>query len=444
MNTTNCYRCQNIFTGYGSLCSNCKQTELLQEEAEKNRKSQESIHSQNMALQRQAAQQAEYARQEAEFYRQEAAELARENARVLAESNVSSEDAYNYGFNYISLNWARGNNPQNLSITIGEDGCLKFSHSSPYQLPHLNQSFTSGISQSLGQNYRGPGRQYIEEMSKLAGYQIAKGILPSESFSLGSDGKNVEGIEINTEGYAISLLTDIDEATGLLVYKYKEPFKNEKLNSLFADGMNQGTAELNTPELIHQRLQAIEEWKNKRLQEKEEEKKNKRKEKNLKVIVALLLFVALFAYSFINYKGDKSPQIQSKTSASDKSPQIHSKTSASSAQASKLTNESYRDYRNEILSSGWSIYNRDNEIKGWGKNRPYPELDYCQEDYCSASFISSDGKKIREVGFGYCSNDRYIQCPNKPNGFQIVLEDTIISKSESDNKFLRMKLKFED
>lgn len=295
MNTTNCYRCQNVFTGYGSLCSNCKQTELLQEEAEKNRKLQESIHSQNMALQRQAAQQAEYARQEAEFYREEAAELARENARVLAESNISSEDAYNYGFNYISLNWARGNNPQKLSITIGEDGCLKFSHSSPYQLPHLNQSFTSGISQSLGQNYRGPGRQYIEEMSKLAGYQIAKGVLPSESFSLGSGGKNIEGMEINTEGYGISFLTDIDEVTGLLTYSYTQPFKNEKLNSLFSDGINQRAAELNTPELVRQRLQAMEEEKNQRLQEQEKNRKTRNLER---VFVICVLFLAALGYHF--------------------------------------------------------------------------------------------------------------------------------------------------
>lgn len=443
MNTTNCYRCQNVFTGYGSLCSNCKQTELLQEEAEKNRRSQESIHSQNMALQRQAAQQAEYARQEAIYARQEAADIARENARLIAESNISSVDAYNYGFKYIALDWSRGNNPHNLSIIAGEDGLLWADWINPYQLPHLNQSFSSGISEALGQ-YKTPGREFIEKMSYDAGQEIAKGDLPSESFSLGANGVEVEGIEINTRGFAINQETHINEVTGEISYKYVPPFVDEKLNSLFADGMNQGTAELNTPELIHERLQAIEEWKNKRLQEKEEEKKNKRKETNLKVIVALLLFVALFAYSFINYKGNKSPQTQSKATASDKSSQIQSKTSTSSAQASKLTNESYRDYRNEILSSGWSIYKRDNEIKGWGKNRPYPELDYCQEDYCLASFISSDGKKIREVGFGYCSVDRYIQCPSKPNGFQIVQEDTIISKSESDNKFLRMKLKFED
>jgi hypothetical protein len=324
MNTTNCYRCGNVFTGYGSLCSICKQNELLKEEAEKNRALQESIHNQNMALQRQAAQQAEYARQEAIFARQEAADLARENARLIAESNISSDDAYNYGFKYITLNWSRGNNPHNLSITAGEDGLLRADWISPYQLPHLYQSFSSGISEALGQ-YERPGREFIEKMAYVAGQEIAKGVLPSESFALGANGVEVEGIEINTRGFAINRETQINEVTGEISYKYVPPFVDEKLNSLFADGMNHGAAELNTPELIHQRLQAIEELKNKRLQEQEEEKKLKEKEeelkekqdklieKYLKVFTALVLFIALFyVYSLTNYKSDKSPQIQSK------------------------------------------------------------------------------------------------------------------------------------
>ena len=125
-----------------------------------------------------------------------------------------------------------------------------------------------------------------------------------------------------------------------------------------------------------------------------------------------------------------------------------SDTSSNSAQSNSQLknsidqNKSYKELRNEILSSGWKIYKRSNEIKGW--NKPYPELDFCSEDYCVASFISSDGGKVREVGFGYCSTDRYVQCPNKPNGFEIVEKDIVISKNESDSKFLKVKQRFED
>ncbi len=106
-------------------------------------------------------------------------------------------------------------------------------------------------------------------------------------------------------------------------------------------------------------------------------------------------------------------------------------------------NKSYSQLRKELLASGkWKIYKRANEIKGWN-NKPYPEIDTCDEDYCVASFISSDGTKVREVGFGYCSTDRYIQCPNRPNGFQIVQRDVVISKSQSDSNFLENKRRAE-
>ena len=105
-------------------------------------------------------------------------------------------------------------------------------------------------------------------------------------------------------------------------------------------------------------------------------------------------------------------------------------------------NKPYNELRNEILSSGWKVYKRTNEIKGW-TNKPYPEIDTCDEDYCIASFISSDGNKVREVGFGYCSTDRYIRCPNKLNGFEIVQRDVVISKSKSDSNFLENKRRAE-
>ena len=283
MNTTNCYRCQEIFTGYGSLCSKCKQTELIQEEHEKNRKLQESIHSQNMALQKQAAQQAEYARQEAEYSSQI-------NAQIAAESGVSSDDAYRYGLNYISLNWASGNNQENLSITIGEDGGLWFTNSLPYQLPHLNQSFTSGISKSLGQ-YTGPGRQFIEEMAYAAGFQIAKSELPSESFALGGNGVEIEGVKINTSGFSINLEKEINEATGELIYKYVlPPFKDGKLNSLFGDGMRDGTAMMNTSELMVERLKTDVP----RIQEL-------RKQEGGKKLISIIWFSTIFAVPILGW-----------------------------------------------------------------------------------------------------------------------------------------------
>lgn len=106
-------------------------------------------------------------------------------------------------------------------------------------------------------------------------------------------------------------------------------------------------------------------------------------------------------------------------------------------------NKSYSQLRKEILSSGkWKVYIRNNEFTGWKK--PFPELDFCDEDYCVASFISSEGNKVRKIGFGYCSSDRYIQCPGKPNGFQEVEKDITVSKSKSDKEFLEARRRFEN
>lgn len=108
------------------------------------------------------------------------------------------------------------------------------------------------------------------------------------------------------------------------------------------------------------------------------------------------------------------------------------------------TNKSYKELRNEILSSGWSVYKRNNEIKDWYKHRPYPELDYCMEDVCQASFINNDNTKVRKVIFGYCSPDGYVVCSNKPRGFELPQKDIVISKSDSDKEFLRIKQRIED
>ena len=101
-------------------------------------------------------------------------------------------------------------------------------------------------------------------------------------------------------------------------------------------------------------------------------------------------------------------------------------------------NKPYGQLRKEILASGkWQVYKRNNAITGWKK--PFPELDFCREDYCGASFISADGTKVREVDFSYCSADGYIRCPGKPNGFLKVDSDITVSKSKSDKEFLKYK-----
>jgi hypothetical protein len=145
--------------------------------------------------------------------------------------------------------------------------------------------------------------------------------------------------------------------------------------------------------------------------------------KILKGIAAVVFLGALIAYMYTNFNSGKSQQAQS-------------------SQVSKLTDKSYRDYRNEILKAGWSPYIRTNQIQGW--SREYPELQFCYEDNCEVAFINADKTKVRKVDFGYCSTDSYIKCPGKPNGFQKVYKDIVMSKAASDKDFRSLMEKFGD
>lgn len=245
MDTITCYRCSNTFLGYGGLCTNCQQTEALKKEQEKSRELQEKIHSENIALQRRIAQEAENARQQAYY-------LSEQNSRREAESQVSSDDAYGFGANYINLDFGNDNS-FNLEIFVGEDGDLWANWTEPYLLPHLNNSFKAGLLSSLG-NYSSPGRKYIEEMAYAAGYQISTGKLNSEAFNLGANGLIINGIQITTKNYCVNLIRELNESNGFITYKYNMPFNDEMLNEEFSKGINAGTEEMNSEELKNLRL----------------------------------------------------------------------------------------------------------------------------------------------------------------------------------------------
>jgi hypothetical protein len=225
----------------------------MQSEAKKNREAQDRIHEENLAAQKRALQQAEYDRQQREYERQVAQDEANQRVRVLAESNVSSEDAYRFGLNYLSFNYGAGKaNPNNLLISIDEYGSLRWTWSDPYVLPHLQQSFSAGLQESLSK-YNGPGREYIESMAYAAGYEISKGLLGT-SFTLGSNHLVIEGVEINTHAYSTNLTTTINEYNGVLEYQFSAPFQDAALNAKFSAGMNAGTQEMNTELLKKERL----------------------------------------------------------------------------------------------------------------------------------------------------------------------------------------------
>ena len=103
-----------------------------------------------------------------------------------------------------------------------------------------------------------------------------------------------------------------------------------------------------------------------------------------------------------------------------------------------ITQKSYRDYRGDVLQSIWVPYVRKNEIKGW--NRPYPELQFCVEDFCTAQFRNSNDKtEVREIVFAVCrkdgSNSNLLECKNKAEKHEAVISDKVVGKKEADEDF---------
>ncbi len=100
----------------------------------------------------------------------------------------------------------------------------------------------------------------------------------------------------------------------------------------------------------------------------------------------------------------------------------------------------YGDYRSHVIGDEWQPYIRANRVKKWVP--PYPEVEFCYEDTCTASFINPTRDKVREISYSICSRDRYNQCPDKVDEFELVYGDRIISKKESDIKFLKLLKQF--
>lgn len=102
--------------------------------------------------------------------------------------------------------------------------------------------------------------------------------------------------------------------------------------------------------------------------------------------------------------------------------------------------KSYKEYRKDVMNEGWKPYIRTNRFKDW--TPPYPEVEFCYEDVCTASFMNANGNNVRSITFGICSKDRYVQCEGKKDGFEIIEKDVVVSKSDSDQDFLKTIRKF--
>jgi hypothetical protein len=308
--TYSCWGCgQNHTSWNNNYCSACQQTKKLESVAKENREHQDRIASERTAEIRRQARQIVQDRADREYYAEQAREEAYQqasqqaayNSRLQAESNISAEDAYRCGFVYEIYDFS-SNNFAKLRVFVTETGSISWTWNEIYELPHLRQQFSLGLSSWLNK-VRGPGKDYMLAQARQAGYEVGMGTL-APRFKLNTNNTKAGGlegvggeVEIGTKTFtANDFQRLVDEETGVISFSYSGgPFKDQAMKNAFNQGLNDAASELNTSDLIADRLQnEIAETKKARAKEVSEQKQAKFQEKWNKAVefIIKLGFVA--------------------------------------------------------------------------------------------------------------------------------------------------------
>jgi hypothetical protein len=234
---TNCNRCGTVMvSGWTLTCPACLTNEKLQQQ---NRILSQQAEQQSTQMAMQAEANAEM--QKRQHYEslqlaQENAKLARkqaqENAILAAEGGVSYEDAYQCGLHYFETTTIGKKSKVDIDLTEEGDFYVFVLRDYPYRMIHLNQAFRRGLEYSI-KDVQGPGSEYMESCAYNAGFSL------ESEFTISSN--------VAIRGYTPSLAVprtsdltrELDIDTGLITYKWNHPFKSEKLNQAYADGVNQ-------------------------------------------------------------------------------------------------------------------------------------------------------------------------------------------------------------
>jgi len=232
-------------------CNICQQTERLANQAD-------------AAQREQRRRDREYNNQMEYAARMNADAILKQNIAT-QESVVSINDAYNCGYQYVDGYDFPNGNSMGLKILIHDDGSISYgTRTQPYWNPHLQQSWSRGLSDSL-RSVRG-NLTYLKNSARSAGKENAYATLPP-AFSLHT-GINLNGVNIPTTDFDSKFTFDVDKKTGELKMHFQKPFKNEEFNQAYTEGVNEAYAELNTEEKKLFRLQQCKLAKKIKLQDK--------------------------------------------------------------------------------------------------------------------------------------------------------------------------------
>lgn len=255
-----CYTCWGTFTtphAYITTCPTCRQTKTLIEHRDRQAQQQRDDAERQMEMAAREQRMREYHTNQLIRAENERIEAINHQTRILEETRlVSAKDAYQEGLNYIKNNWYQGRNYAKLSLYAKYDGNLyaSWKWDDVYVSEILRREFTRGIADSLA-TLNGDStkvRETIVDSAYRAGEQNAKGTLKNK-FCLHT-GVVVNNQAINTPAVDSKLKSTIDTCTGKITFDWTPPFPTPFENDQFARGVQKAQADMNTFELMKQRL----------------------------------------------------------------------------------------------------------------------------------------------------------------------------------------------
>jgi uncharacterized Zn finger protein (UPF0148 family) len=279
---SSCYKCGAGFTGYGSVCPVCKQTEVIKEQSEKQLRAQSEYA---MQQQKTADLQMGIARASAAFNAamevQKVEELKKQTSvleehaalqtKLLLEQSVSDELAYEQGFNLknqICTNESRINSEvifnHQIELVLDFHGTIEIESIQPdFATPRLKISFINGVKDRLKRDFSEPvADEILSSLSYDAGFNILNnnyGFINGGQIINLIHSINLEDgdeILIYSENIHCEFYFKTDLITGKVLFDTKTPrvLPKEKLNVSFMQGVEDYVKSINTNEQCQQRL----------------------------------------------------------------------------------------------------------------------------------------------------------------------------------------------
>ena len=345
-------------------------------------------------------------------------QIRREQIQLENERFISVSEATQEGLNCDLQN----------NFTLEEDGNVFLNAdqiNAPYLIDRLIKPFLEGVYE----NYKTEFPQEIDfEVLKAAFYRTGLELLIDQTL------KNISIIQQRVQVSSVSgkytafktlllkinfgMDLKIDSSTGRLTLEIKldEIIKNNELRTEFKRGVDEYIEEnLNSNEQNQRRLLIL-------------KLKNAFK-------VTLLIISLLTASLVVNYNISKNEN-NDKFFDFYKYKIIERPVNLKDKQYSKAS-------RLLVIADGWKPYLRKDKFQS--SRREFSEEQFCYEDICTNQFINSeDAMVVREIIFGICHKDRYFNCPDKPDGYYLVVDDHLIPRVEADVWYEKIKRQFSE